>query len=145
MTLFCASRYEFVVEDAGWLAKKESSMVFGSAVPSARGSLTPQDFLDLANSHLENAFSANNPDIALELCRHAEDSLSKAKKSVKNAHNQAVVEGIANGYISLGKFLESCGHADGAKAIFKKAKKLGYVLTETFIRVTPELRAWRMH
>ncbi|KAF9347035.1 hypothetical protein BGX34_003445, partial [Mortierella sp. NVP85] len=100
-------------------------MVFGSAVPSARGPLTPQDFLELANFHLENAFSANNSDIALELCRHAEDSLSKAKKTVKNAHNQAVVEGIADAYIGLGKFLESCGHADGAKAIFKKAEKLG--------------------
>jgi hypothetical protein len=100
-------------------------MVLGSAVPLARGPLTPQYFLELANFHLENAFSANNPDIALELCRHAEDSLSKAQKAVKDAHNQIVVEGIANAYIGLGKFLESRGHADGAKAIFKKAKKQG--------------------
>ncbi|KAF9350341.1 hypothetical protein BGX34_001272, partial [Mortierella sp. NVP85] len=104
---------------------EESSAMFGSAIPSSGGPSTPQQFLNLANLYLEQAFSTSDPGIALELCRHAEDSLSKAKKTVKNAHNQAAVEGIANAYIGLGKFLESCGHADGAKAIFKKAEKLG--------------------
>jgi len=119
-------------------------MVFGSAVPSAGGTLTPQDFLELANFHLENAFSANNLSIALELCRHAEDSLSKAKKTAKNAHNQAVVQGVVYAYIGLGKLLESRGHVDGAQAIFKKAEKLGYVANCSWVvRVTPELRARR--
>ncbi|KAF9362805.1 hypothetical protein BGX34_005462 [Mortierella sp. NVP85] len=101
-------------------------MAFRSAVPSARRSFTSQDFLELANSHLENAFNASNPDIALELCRQAENSLFKAKKTIKNVHNQSVIKGIANAYISLSKFLESRGHADGAKTTFKKAGKLCY-------------------
>jgi len=101
----------------------------------------PQQFLDLANSHLENAFSANNIHIALELCDHAKGSLSKAKKKAKNTHNQTVVEGITYAYIGLGKLLESYGHANGAKAIFKKAKKLGYVTNISFVSLL--LRAWR--
>ncbi|KAF9344557.1 hypothetical protein BGX34_005551, partial [Mortierella sp. NVP85] len=101
--------------------------MFDSAAPFSGGLSTPQQFLNLANLYLEQAFSTSDPGIALELCRNAKDSLSKAKKTVKNGHNQAVVEGIANAYIGLGKFLESCGHADGAKAIFKKAEKLGMV------------------
>ena len=119
-------------------------MVFGSAVPSAGRPLTPQDFLELANFYLENAFSANNASIALKLCRHAEDSLSKAKKTAKNAHNQAVAQGIAYAYFGLGKLLESRGHVDGAQAMFKKAAKLGYVANRSWgHRVTPELRARR--
>ncbi|KAK3821885.1 MAG: WD40-repeat-containing domain protein [Benniella sp.] len=104
-------------------------MVFGSAVPSAGGPSMPQQFLDLANLYLEQAFGASDPDIALELCRHAEDSLSKAKKTAKktakNTRNQAMVQGIAYAYISLGKLLESRGFVDGARAILKKAEKLG--------------------
>jgi hypothetical protein len=100
-------------------------MVFGSIVPSSRGSLAPQQFLELANVYLENAFGANDPDIVLELCRNAEESLSKARKAVKQAHNQAVVDGIATAYIGLGKLLESHGHVSGAQASFKKAEKLG--------------------
>jgi len=100
-------------------------MVFGSIVPSSRGSLAPQDFLELTNIYLEKAFSANNPDIVLELCRKAEDSLSKARKAVKQAHNQAVVDGIAAAYIGLGKLLESHGHVSAAQASYKKAEKLG--------------------
>ncbi|KAF9362350.1 hypothetical protein BGX34_006340 [Mortierella sp. NVP85] len=100
-------------------------MVFGSIVPSSRGSLVPQDFLELANIYLEQAFSANNPEIALELCRNTEESLSKARKAVKQAHNQAVVDGIAAAYIGLGKLLENHGHSSGAQASFKKAEKLG--------------------
>ncbi|KAF9350357.1 hypothetical protein BGX34_001264 [Mortierella sp. NVP85] len=98
--------------------------MFDSTVPSG-GPSTPQQFLNLANLYLEQAFSASDPGIALELCRNAKDSLSKAKKTVKKSHNQIVVEGITYAYIDLRKFLERCGHSNGAKAIFKKAEKLG--------------------
>jgi hypothetical protein len=96
-------------------------MVFGSSGSSSRGSFTPQQFLVLANVYLEKALSESDPDIALELCRNAKDSLSKAKKTVKHANNQFVVEGIATAYISLGQFLEGCGLVNEAQAIFKKA------------------------
>jgi hypothetical protein len=118
-------------------------MVFGSAVPFSGGLSTPQDFLDLANLYSEQAFSASNPSIALELCRHAVDSLSKAKKTAKNAHNQAVVRGIAYVYIGLGKLLEYLGHFDEARAMLKKVEKLvGYVANKWSFE-SPELRAWR--
>lgn len=100
-------------------------MVFDSTVPSSRGSLTPQRYLELANSHLENAYSANNPDIAVELCRDAEDKLSKARKGVKKVQNQTVEEDIATAYVSLGKLLESHGFVNESRACFKKAEKYG--------------------
>jgi len=110
-------------------------MVFGNVLSSSGGNFTPQELLDLANVYLEQAFSANNPNIALELCRSAVDSLSKAKKTANNAHNQTLVQGIAYAYIGSGKLLESRGHVDWAKAIFKKAEKLGYIEYSWVIQV----------
>jgi len=106
-------------------------MVFTGIVASPKGSLTLQQTLELANVYLENAFSANDPDIALVLCHNTEMSLSQAKKSVKQDKYPTVTEGIVAAYIGLGKLLESHGHVGGAQASFKKAEKLGYVLTPT--------------
>ncbi|KAF9342637.1 hypothetical protein BGX34_007873, partial [Mortierella sp. NVP85] len=48
-----------------------------------------------------------------------------AKKAIKHAENQSLVERIATSYIGLGKLLERRGHSAGAQASFKKAEKLG--------------------
>lgn len=100
-------------------------MVFGSIVSSPRGILSPQQALELAKVYLENAFGANDPDIALVLCHDAEVSLSQAKKAVKRGtKNQIVIEGIASAYIDLGSLLESRGHDSEAQVSYKKAEKL---------------------
>jgi hypothetical protein len=100
-------------------------MVFGNIVSSPRGSLLPQKALDLANIYLENAFNANDSDIALVLCHDTEVSLHQAKKHVKRDENRTVAEGIATAYIGLGKLLESLHQVKGAQASFKEADKLG--------------------
>jgi uncharacterized protein HemY len=102
-------------------------MVFGSTVPSSLESFTPQQALELAKIYLKNALSVMDPKIVLELCHNIEDLLSKAKKAVKRAPDQTVVEGIATAYSDLGELLESRGHVGKAQDFFKKAQKLGYV------------------
>jgi len=102
-------------------------MVFGSIVSSPRGSLSPEQVLELANVYLENAFKANDPDITLVLCHDTEVSLSQAKKAAKHVGNQTVIGRIAAAYVGLGKLLATRGHVSGAQASFKKAEKLGYV------------------
>jgi hypothetical protein len=100
-------------------------MVFGGIVPSARGSLSPHQSLDLANIYLENACNANDPDIVLALCHDTEVSLSHAKRAAKHAENQTLNRGMAIAYIDLGKLLESRGHSSEAQVSYKKAIKLG--------------------
>lgn len=101
-------------------------MVFGGIVSSPRGSLSPQQALELANIYLENACSTSDSDIALVLCHDAEVSLSQAKKSARqSADNQTVMDGIATAYVGLGKHLEARGHGSEAQASYKKAVKLG--------------------
>lgn len=100
-------------------------MVFGGIVSSPRGSLSSQQALDLANIYLENATKTTDQDIALVLCHDTEVSLSQAKKAVKQAEAQTMIQGIATAYIGLGKLLESLNHASEAQASFKRAEKLG--------------------
>jgi hypothetical protein len=95
-----------------------------SIVSSPRGSLSPQQTLELANVYLENAFDAKDPDIALVLCHDTEVALYQAKKSAKHDKNPGVTKGVATAYIGLGKLLES-RQVSGVEAIFKKAKTLG--------------------
>ncbi|KAG0215397.1 hypothetical protein BGX31_000857, partial [Mortierella sp. GBA43] len=105
-------------------------MVFGSYIPSSRGSLTPQQALDLANIYLEGACSANDPEIAIALCHDTEVSLSQAKRAIKRTDNQTVLGGIATAYIDLGKLLENRGFENEAQISFKKAEKLGQVVVK---------------
>jgi hypothetical protein len=100
-------------------------MVFGCISSSPRGTLSPQQVLNLAKIYLDNACKTNDPDIAMVLCHDTEVSLTHAKKNVKHTRNQSLTEGIAGAYIDLGKLLESRGHFNGAQANFKKAEKLG--------------------
>ncbi|KAF9353919.1 hypothetical protein BGX34_011296 [Mortierella sp. NVP85] len=96
-------------------------------VSSPRGTLSPQQALKLANMYLENASTCNTDDrdIALVLCHDTEMSLSQAKKSIRRPEDQYVNIQIATAYMDLGNLLESQGHLSEAKAIFKKAGRLG--------------------
>ncbi|KAF9344458.1 hypothetical protein BGX34_005652, partial [Mortierella sp. NVP85] len=100
-------------------------MVFGNIVSSPRANLSGRQALELANVYLENASTAADADISLVLCHDTEVSLYQAKKAIKHAENQSLVEGIATTYFGLGKLLERRGHSAGAQASFKKAEKLG--------------------
>jgi hypothetical protein len=99
--------------------------MFGSIASSPLESLSALQALELANVYLENANNAYDSSIALVLCHDTEVSLSQARKAGKHAENQFLNEGIGLAYFSLGKLLESRGHADGADASYKMAKKLG--------------------
>ncbi|KAF9344701.1 hypothetical protein BGX34_005417, partial [Mortierella sp. NVP85] len=101
------------------------TMVFSSFVPSPRGTLSPQQALKLANVYLDNAYNADDSDITMVLCHDTEISLSQAKKAVKRAEEEHVIEEIAIAYMDLGKLLESQGHPNEAKVSYKKAEKLG--------------------
>jgi len=100
-------------------------MLLGSIVSSPRASLLPLQLLELANIYLEDASNTTDSEIALVLCHDTELSLSQARKSSKHDKNQAMIDGIAAAYISLGKLLESRGHVTEAEASFKKAESLG--------------------
>ncbi|KAK3807349.1 MAG: hypothetical protein J3Q66DRAFT_392643 [Benniella sp.] len=100
-------------------------MLFGSIVSSPRGSLSPQQALELANVYLENASNAKDSSIALVLCHDTEVALYQAKKSVKHGNNQKLAKGIATAYLGLGKLLESLDYISGAEASIRKAKKIG--------------------
>jgi hypothetical protein len=100
-------------------------MVFGSIVSSPRANLSGRQALELASMYLENASNASDADISLVLCHDTEVSLYQAKKAIKHAENQSLVDGIATTYIGLGRLLERRGHGTSAKASFKKAEKLG--------------------
>ncbi|KAK3810111.1 MAG: WD40-repeat-containing domain protein [Benniella sp.] len=113
------------LSDLFTLVPLKGTMAFGSIVSSPRGSLSPQQALELANLYLGNACNAKDPDIALVLCHDTEVSLSQAKKAIRRSGNQAVLGGIASAYISLGKLLEKRGLGSEARVSYKKAEKLG--------------------
>jgi hypothetical protein len=98
-------------------------MLFGTTSP--RGSLSPMKTLELANVYLEQASTANDPDISLVLCHDTEVSLSQARQTLKKAKDQTLIDGITTAYIDLGKVLERRGHDTEAQESYKKAKKLG--------------------
>jgi len=100
-------------------------MVFGNVISSQRGHLSPQQSLHLANIYLECAGNTLDPDIAFALCYDTDVSLSQAKRAAKHADDQKMRHGVATAYIGLGKVLEKQGRSSEAKAIFKKAEKLG--------------------
>ncbi|KAF9345828.1 hypothetical protein BGX34_004423, partial [Mortierella sp. NVP85] len=100
-------------------------MVFGGVISSPRGNLSLQQALEIANIYLEHAEKAQDPDIAMVFCYDAEASLHQARKVAKRAESQTIQNGVANGYIRLGRALSIHGHLSEAKAIYKKAEKFG--------------------
>jgi hypothetical protein len=81
--------------------------------------------LDLANIYLEHAGKAQDPEIALVLCHDTEVSLFQAKRAAKHAEDPTLRHGIATAYIGLGRVLDGQRREAEAKAIYKKAEKLG--------------------
>ena len=100
-------------------------MVFGNVISSQRGHLSPQQSLHLANIYLECAGNTQDPDIAFALCHDTEVSLFQAKRAAKHAEDPTLRHGIATAYIGLGRVLDGQRREAEAKAIYKKAEKLG--------------------
>ncbi|KAG0311714.1 hypothetical protein BGZ99_009955, partial [Dissophora globulifera] len=105
-----------------------------SPFSSSQGTLSPQQALQLANLHLENAHKFKDSGIALALCDDAKAALSRmktvAKKSLKtprSAEDQALHDGIAAAYFEHGSLLERLDHVEMAHISYKKAEKWGYV------------------
>ncbi|KAI8356352.1 hypothetical protein B0O80DRAFT_486116 [Mortierella sp. GBAus27b] len=114
--------------------------MFGGIVSSPLNILSPTQALELAHVYLENASTAKDPMVALVLCHDTETSLSQARRSTKNAQAPSLREKIANAYIELGRFLNSCGHGDEAQSSFKKAESMGSTAPSTNSFVTIEQR-----
>jgi hypothetical protein len=100
-------------------------MIFGLVTSSPRGDLSLQQSLELANVYLDYAEKTRDSVIAKVLCHDAEVSLFQAKKGAKHAEDKALQQGIGVAYIGLGKLLDKQRLSKEAKAIYKKAEKLG--------------------
>ncbi|KAG0219606.1 hypothetical protein BGX31_011257, partial [Mortierella sp. GBA43] len=99
--------------------------MYGQIITSPRGNLTLHQSLQLASFFLEHAAKTQDSDIALVFCHETEVSLSQTKKAARNADDATVQRRIGTAYIGLGRILESRGLEKEAKAIYKKAEKLG--------------------
>ncbi|KAF9344861.1 hypothetical protein BGX34_005265, partial [Mortierella sp. NVP85] len=75
--------------------------------------------------YLDCAARSQDPDIALVFCHDTEVLLNNAKKAVKNANDQLLRQRVASSYIGLGKALDQQQCGPEAKAIYKKAEKMG--------------------
>ncbi|KAG0212438.1 hypothetical protein BGX31_001502, partial [Mortierella sp. GBA43] len=101
-------------------------MLFRTAALSLRQAL------EVANGHLDNAYNAEDREVALVFARDAKSALSQAKNAdkkypdhLKDVGYQALRNGIANAYTDLGKFLEHLDFLEDAQAIGTKAEKWG--------------------
>ncbi|KAI8357923.1 hypothetical protein B0O80DRAFT_424047 [Mortierella sp. GBAus27b] len=74
---------------------------------------------------MPGAGRAQDRDVALVLCHETEVALSHAKKAAKHVEDKTVCQGIGHTYVGLGRVLESQEHRTEAKAIYKKAEKMG--------------------
>ncbi|KAF9983082.1 hypothetical protein BGZ65_002197 [Modicella reniformis] len=99
-------------------------MIFGRIFSSTRGTLSPQQWLELSNIYLENVSKATDNATALVLCYNTKVALSRARKGAKRTKDQAVRNGIAMAYINLGKVLKSQGRLSEEKTCNEKAEKL---------------------
>jgi hypothetical protein len=100
-------------------------MLFGYVTSSPRGNLTLQQSLDLANMYLDCAARSQDPDIAMVFCHDTEVLLNNAKKAVKGANDPSLRQRVATSYIGLGRALDQQQCGPEAKAIYKKAEKMG--------------------
>jgi len=100
-------------------------MLFSYVTSSPRGHLTLQQSLDLADLYLDCAAKTQDPDIAMVLCHDTEVLLLHAKKAAKHTNDQTSRHGVATAYIGLGRALDRQRCGTEAKAIYKKAEKMG--------------------
>ncbi|KAG0352355.1 hypothetical protein BGZ54_002822, partial [Gamsiella multidivaricata] len=108
--------------------------MFGYSFSSSGSTRSPQKELEVANTQLENARKANDPEIALQFCSDAKAALSRTKRAAKKAlaspqsgADQTLRDGIANAYLEHGKLLDSLGYSAMAQTSYKKAAKWGHV------------------
>ncbi|KAG0316229.1 hypothetical protein BGZ99_007002 [Dissophora globulifera] len=106
-----------------------------SPFSSSHGTLSPQQTLELANLHLEDARKTKDPEIALVLCNDAEAALSRIKKAAKktlktplSVEDQTLRHRVATAYLEHGNLLEGLNHIEMARVSYEKAEKLGLVL-----------------
>ncbi|KAI8346737.1 hypothetical protein B0O80DRAFT_430693 [Mortierella sp. GBAus27b] len=106
-------------------------MFFNSIVPTPKGTLLPQQILELTTIFLESTSKSSDSDIVLILCHHAEAILSQIKRSTKksattaaDSEDQAQRERVAEAYFNLGRLMDDQEYREEAKAFYKKAQKL---------------------
>ncbi|KAF9976001.1 hypothetical protein BGZ65_008005, partial [Modicella reniformis] len=100
-------------------------MVFDSFNSSPRGSLSPKQALELANTYLENAKEATDQAISLVLCHDTELSLSQAIKGAGLPEDKALRDEVGTAYIQLGRVLEDRGYRFEARSNYNRGEKLG--------------------
>lgn len=69
--------------------KRAFAMFFNSIVPTPKGTLLPQQILELTTIFLESTSKSSDSDIVLILCHHAEAILSQIKRSTKKSATTA--------------------------------------------------------
>ncbi|KAI8602572.1 hypothetical protein EDD21DRAFT_352630 [Dissophora ornata] len=103
-----------------------------SLYPWLRGILAPQEALELANTHLDNARIAPSPELALASCKDAEKDLARIRTSVRKDYvlssrtqDRALCNEIATTYSKIGKLLDSLGRRSKAQDSYKNEQKWG--------------------
>jgi hypothetical protein len=94
--------------------------------------LSLRQVLEVVNGHLDNAYNAEDHEVALVFARDAKSVLTQAKSAdkkypdhLKDVGYQTLRNGIATAYTDLGKFLEYLDFQEDAQAIGTKAEKWG--------------------
>ncbi|KAI8600494.1 hypothetical protein EDD21DRAFT_405190 [Dissophora ornata] len=97
-----------------------------------RNVLSPQEALEDANAHLENARKAKRSELALTYCNDAQAALARIRTSVRKAlvlsvgvEDQAIRNEIASTYFELGELLVNLKHRDKAQTCYKNSEKWG--------------------
>ncbi|KAG0345524.1 hypothetical protein BGZ54_005548, partial [Gamsiella multidivaricata] len=109
--------------------------MFDRAFSSPRKVLSPQQELELANFHIENARKAKGQEFfALALCDDAEAALSRMKRAARKilttpltVEDQALRDGFAGTCLEHANLLVSLGHSEMAQVSYKRAEKWGHV------------------
>ncbi|KAI8596072.1 hypothetical protein EDD21DRAFT_17012, partial [Dissophora ornata] len=97
-----------------------------------RSILSPQDALEAANAHLENARKAKSSELALTFCNEAQTALARIRTSVRktlvssvSVEDRAIRNEIASTYFELGELLGNLKHRDKAQTCYKNSEKWG--------------------
>ncbi|KAF9356631.1 hypothetical protein BGX26_004980 [Mortierella sp. AD094] len=105
--------------------------MFDKLFGSSRDSLSPQETLDLARIHLENARKAKGSRSALALCNDAKDRLSQMKRAMRKGPSSGSVEyqtlrdEVATLYFEHGKVLANFEYHSKATESYKKVAEWG--------------------
>jgi hypothetical protein len=103
---------------------------FGNiAHASPLGTLSPEQALELASIYMDNSSKAKDPGVVLVLCHDTDVALFQAKRHIKPDKNPILAKKIAKAYVDLGHLLMDHRQAKGAQASFRRARRLGYVLS----------------